>query len=710
MAKKALSFPQKRAPQAQAAATSKEALAATGQRFASFLTNRALMAGIIFALASALYLNTLSHQFALDDSIVIGQNIFTRRGTAGISGILTKDTFFGFFREENTYLAGGRYRPLTLVMFAVEAQVFGTQMKAPDGSPLKDDKGYVLYEYSPFVGHLGNLLLYGLLCIIVYRLFLLLFCPPGSKAGDVKGYFVAAAGAILFTAHPIHTEVVANIKGRDEILCLLFALLTCYWTLKAFYTPGRRILYLAGAVASYFLALFSKENPMTFLAVIPLMLFCFARTDKPLAAFVPQVLAYTAPFVVTAGVFWFGIRGPIVGTGVSGEVMELMNNPFLRFSGNGYVPISGAERFATVLHTWLKYLQLLAVPHPLTHDYYPRHIELMKMSSPTVVLSLLVHLGALVYALIRLPKKDPVAFGILYYLATFSVVSNLIFPVGTNMGERFMFIPSVGIAMMIALGAQRLFPRNYQVATIAVGVVALLYAGKTIVRNPAWHDDYTLFSTDVKTSPNSAKVRNALADAQLKIADKTYHTFPLNQPKLDSICGEALANLKVALDIHPTYFAAWMLSGNAHFYKREYTDALVCYEQVKKYKPEEKSLTQNIAVTYRDYGKYLGEQKHDVAGAINALEKAYAMRPEDAETIRLLGVAYGSMQQHEKAIPYFEKYVTMSPTDPKGPLSLGMAYFYVGRVKEALPLLKKGIEGDPALKQNLSSAMVAAMQ
>ena len=75
---------------------------------------------------------------------------------------------------------------------------------------------------------------------------------------------------------------------------------------------------------------------------------------------------------------------------------------------------------------------LLFVPHPLTHDYYPRAVEVMTWGDWRVILAFLVHVALLVYALRGLLKKDWLSFGILFYLITLSIVSNIVFPVGTQ--------------------------------------------------------------------------------------------------------------------------------------------------------------------------------------------------------------------------------------------------------------------------------------
>jgi protein O-mannosyl-transferase len=118
-----------------------------------FWKNTRLQAIIIFAFSFLLYANTLTHDFCQDDAIVITDNMFTTQGVSGINGILSYDTFYGFFKESGKagLVAGGRYRPFTLVMFAFEYQIFGK---------------------TPFIGHFMNVIWFGLTCVLLYFLLL----------------------------------------------------------------------------------------------------------------------------------------------------------------------------------------------------------------------------------------------------------------------------------------------------------------------------------------------------------------------------------------------------------------------------------------------------------------------------------------------------------------------------------------------------------
>ena len=104
----------------------------------------------------------------MDDSIVILQNKFTKKGISGLPGIFGEDTFTGFFGSKRNLVEGGTYRPLSLATFAVELQLFGSPRKDANGNPILDADGDVTYIGNPFISHLVNAILYGILCIFIF--------------------------------------------------------------------------------------------------------------------------------------------------------------------------------------------------------------------------------------------------------------------------------------------------------------------------------------------------------------------------------------------------------------------------------------------------------------------------------------------------------------------------------------------------------------
>jgi tetratricopeptide (TPR) repeat protein len=625
----------------------------------------------LFLLGILLYANTLSHDYTQDDAIVIYDNEFTQQGIAGIPDILSYDTFRGFFKEagKDKLVAGGRYRPFTLLMFALEWELFGR---------------------SPWIGHLINALLYGLTGAMIY---LLLFNLLSSDPRPGYGRFVALVAALVFITHPIHTEAIANIKGRDEIVALLGSLAALYFSLKAYFQKNNT--FLVAAVLLFFCALLSKENAVTFVAVVPLVFFFFTRAKTS------DILMQTLPYLGATIIFLL-IRGAIIGWEFGDSPDELMNNPYLKLVDNRYVDFTTGERLATVFFTLGLYLKLLLIPHPLTHDYYPRHIDLMSWSDPLVLLSLLAFLALGAWAVIRLPKKDHLAFAVLFFLITLSIVSNLVFPIGTHMSERFLYMPSVGFAMAIGIllyrafvkrGEQQVSFNKLKIPLLITLAVGLLFSIKTISRNGAWKDNFTLFTTDVAVSSNSAKLRNSVGGETIAQAIK-----PENEAQKESMLREAVGHLEKAIQLHPTYKNAYLLLGNAHNYLNEFEKAASYYQTALKIDPNYQEAKNNLGITYRQAGRYYGEQKGDLQRSLNYLLKAHELRPQEYETLRLIGVAYGMGGKQEKAIEFFSKAAEAKPDNADAWWNLASAYHYNGQAEKAQEYRQKAIQIDPDIE------------
>jgi Flp pilus assembly protein TadD len=639
----------------------------------AFFKNTLLQTGLIFAFAFLLYANTLTHGFVLDDSIVITENMFTKEGVKGIPGILSKDTFFGFFKVEGKteLVMGGRYRPLTLVLFALVYQLFG------EGS---------------FVFHLLTVLLFATTCVVLYRTLLLLFRP---RFGDDYSSLLAWMSAALFAAHPIHAEVVANIKGCDEIATLLGCLGALYFTLKFFDT--RKITWGLAAGISFFLACLSKENAVTFLAAVPLALWFFRTGDSVGEKGGSNLIMKAALLLFVAFVIFFLLRGTILHWPqlVGGKApMELMNNPFLKIEGDKWVPFTFSEKLATVFYTLWKYVQLLFVPHPLTHDYYPKQIAMMTFGSPGALLGLAVNGLLAWYALSGIRRRDPLRFGILFYLFTISIVSNMVFPVGTMMGDRFIFMPSVGFCIGVTALWLHFFGKNMQVALGVFGAVILLFSLKTVTRNPAWASNEKLFFTDVKVSTNSAKIYNACGGVLFDRAAKEQNTVIQTE-----ICQQAMMHLNKAIQIYPNYKDAYMSRGGCNYILRYFDAAVDDYRRALQLAEGDVKIKNALALVLRDGGKYHGEQRGDLFKALSYLTESWQFNSKDPETARLLGVANGVQGKHPDAVMWFEKAVELAPDNATFLFDLSLAYRAKGEVAKSEEALRKSVEINPKIME-----------
>ena len=433
---------------------------------------------IISVAAFALYLQTLPYEYVLDDQIVLTDNQYTNKGFAGISQILTTESFAGYFGEQKDLLPGARYRPLSIVTFAIENQFVGQ---------------------NSTVSHLLNTLLYAMLCVLIYLTLCLIF-----KQRTANWYFtIPFIAALLYTLHPLHSEVVANVKGRDEILAMLFSVGSLFSVFKSL--NGKKIFWLTVGSLCFFLGLLAKENTITFLAIIPTTLFVF--NDKPAKSIITSIVLFS---VVTC--LYLLMRYTIIGYLLdSGNISnDIMNNPFLE--------MSIGEKYATIMYTLGHYLRLNIFPHPLTHDYYPFQIPTMNWLKPSTIISTILYIGLGITSLIGVLKKKTWAYGIMFYLMALSIVSNLLINVGTTMNERFVFMASLGICISIAYLLVEYLPslnRNFThyISYALIGTFIIGFTFKSLSRIPVWRNPETLNAAAVQVSTNSARANSFMATA-----------------------------------------------------------------------------------------------------------------------------------------------------------------------------------------------------
>ena len=482
---------------------------------------------IIAILAVLCYGNTLTLHYALDDRMVILESKYTiKGGWDSVKSIFTEDTFTGYFGSDHSIVAGGRYRPMSQLTYMIEFQLFGKKIREQIGDL---DDYYNLHNPAneqlfydtplPFVNHLMNLLYFTLLCLLLYEVLARIFPQYSgidsqrSEASAPKWFqslpFIAT---LLFAMHPIHTEVVANVKGRDEIFAMLGAFAALWASLK--YVDTRKWYWLIVSLLAFTFGIFSKENTITFLAVTPLVLY-YLQSDKKRPM---DYLVTLIPLLIGSAFFLF-VRAKALGSMMQPDMTSnILNNP--------YVHSTRAQQIATTLITWGIYLKLLFFPHPLTHDYYPHQIAITDFSNPLVWLLLIGCIALVGYGIWKLKKKTVPAFAILYFIITFSITSNLLFNVGTFMNERFVFMASAGFTLLVGwwlyLLATAPAPALQKTAVGVGAVVCLLFGIKTFTRNFTWMDDFTLFLTDVKTSDNSIKCNISAGGSCLQIWKKSH--------------------------------------------------------------------------------------------------------------------------------------------------------------------------------------------
>ncbi|MEI7802129.1 MAG: hypothetical protein WCI97_05770, partial [Bacteroidota bacterium] len=374
----------------------------------------------------------------------------------------------------------------------------------------------------------------------------------------------------------------------------------------------------------------------------------------------------------------------------------------------------------------------LLVPLKLTSDYFPFEITVQSFGSVLVIVTLLITVAAIVISVMQLKKQPIISFSILFFGLTFSVVSNLVFPVGTFMSERFLFMPSLAFCLLLGYGIIRfsefLLKREnmntsnpFHLAQFSLAVFSIMmlgYAGRTIARNPAWKDNFTLFMTDIHNSPNSAKINNAAGGELIAQSDKD--TDPNEKKKK---IDQAKIYLKKALELYPKYSNAYLLLGNAylkgdkdyamafHYYKEgmvmypgytlAYNNMKILMSSWKDYSSQRDSLmaylktSPNDPVPYYFLGSLMENLNHPDSALMN-YRTALKLVPTFAEALLQSGMIYGKYyNQLDSSVVYLTKSIASNPDIAEAYENLGTAYGMKQNLPAAINILNEGLKRFP---------------
>ncbi len=583
-----------------------------------------IQAFIVAALAFVFYINTVTNESAHDDLIVIVQNEYALEGFAGIPEIFTKDAYDSYYKQFNSsnQLAGGRYRPLSILTFAIEQQFFGAIPKDKIDSffnhsmqfGVKDPHEKVL-NHDMHIRHFFNVLWFTLsVVVLLYFLRYIVF-----KSNPI----MALIATIIFTIHPIHTEVVANVKSRDEIMSLLFLCLTFIFAFK--YKELQKKWLLWASLFSFLLAFLSKEYAITMIVLLPLSFYIFDKRS------IQKSIMDTLPYLGVVVVYII-MRLQVVSSANPDSATEILNNPYAFAVGN--------QKIATEIATSLNYLKLLIFPHPLSADYSYNSIPYKEFSHPLVWLSLIVHFGMIWGFFYYFKKRSVLCFAIAFYLLNLAMICNIIFDIGATMGERLIYHSSLGFAIFLAYflykGMEKIKPASLGVASLSgfMVIIIVLCGFKTMERNLQWKNDLTLFNADIKVAPNSVMVNANVAAALIDKAD-----FEKNDSLKKQDLHESIKLINKAISLHPTYVIAYLNKGLAWF-KLEMPDSeIVCLDKARSLYPNHPKLPEmyyNTGVTF-----YLHKQYPQ---AIYAWQSTLKLKPDYVQASNAINVLKASMQ------------------------------------------------------------------
>jgi protein O-mannosyl-transferase len=560
-----------------------------------------LLSLAVFLFAFLLYRNTVPNDYTLDDAIYYTGNKFVQQDFKGMKGIFTKSTFFGF-NGKNDIL----YRPLPLACFAVQHSFFGN---------------------NPHANHFVNVLLYSLCCS--FLLFLLCRLLRGTSLA------VLFCITLLFTAHPVHTEVVASIKGQDEILAFLFFILTLHFLLL--HDDRKSKWFLAASVSSFFLCILCKEHGLTMLGILPLALYTFRSTKAK------NIALRMVPFCIAA-LSYLLFRNSILDHFTFGEPLAVINNTLMAAHNT-------ADQLATAFVILGKYLRLLFIPWPLCWDYSYNQIPITDWADPKAIISLAVYAGMLAGGVAGAIKKSPLAFTALFFLLSFSLSSNLFMKIGVTLGERLLFTPSLGFCIAAVIVVSKTTARlrfRIPLAAAAMAAVIAAYAVIIINRNTDWKDNFTLFSRDIVKNRSSASAHNSLGANILYKGRLEKDTSAKAE-----LLSRAIAEFRQSVAIFPGYTGSWYLLGNACNEAGLADSAISAYRKAVELQPDNKSASNNLGVIFFKRKEY--------DSAVSCFRRVISFDTNNVTAYVNLGAAEILIKNYTAAVASFKKVIALDP-------------------------------------------------
>ncbi|MGH2666868.1 tetratricopeptide repeat protein [Flavobacterium sp.] len=600
------------------------------------------------------YCNTINFGFVLDDEAVITKNLFVKKGFAGFSDIFTTFYWRGYWD-----LNSGLYRPLSLLVFTIE---------------------WTLFPDKPAFFHFVQVTLY---TVTVFALYTML-----KRLLSSTNKWLPFGIALLFALHPLHTEVVANIKSMDEVLTLLFFILSTNWLLKKDGYSWQSCLF-------FFLALLSKEGAIAFLPVWFLLLVQIKKQS------LNHAFKTVLPLIITAAV-WLSIRTWVISNGSPVVGYTYADNSILACSDW----ISQKLTAITILG-----MNLLHFFYPvgLSYDYSYPQIPCATFTSVGFWTALIVLLALLIAAVYYFKRKPVVSFGILFFFLISFLTSNILFTIGATMADRFMFIPLLGLLLAICyVGfevSDNLKTRKAGIVSVAILGIALLLGMVTYHNNNAWKSNDILFAAHAKNVPHSAR------------AQYNYGTVLLNHAighNYDSL-NKAFERLSLAHKLDPKNVDVKANLGISNFHLQNYSTAQNLFKEVLLIKKDDDLTKLNLADTYCKLKQFdsavalykqalqnniYNENSHARIGGAFFAAKQFKQAaemfklgtiayPDNAELWMNYGNALAADANFKAAIPAFEQALVLNPSQRMVLYYLALTYHNMGDDSKANAFMQR---------------------
>lgn len=611
---------------------------------------------LIFAFSFIIYGKSIRNGYAMDDEYVINNNKQVQKGIKAIPEILS-----------TTYANDGKqkfeYRPLVKVTYAIEYQIFGKNL---------------------LVNHIVNILFYAL-CVVLLFIVLLKLFPEFH-------YFFSLTIALLFLFHPLHSEVALSLKNRDGMLSFLNCFLALFFCLR--YVENNKIINVIWAGIFMLLGMLSKKDVMPFYVIIPFTLWYFKNISwkKVIGVFI-LLFQFSIVFIIAERLVDVN----------KARTMLFWENPL-------FIDSTMIERIPQGFYSIYFYLKMFLIPHPLLSYYGYNQVPVVGWSHPIVWIMLFI-VGLITYLIIKNFKSRPVwIYAFIYFLVSISMFLNVVTPVVGIVGERFAFIPSVGLCILIIYLLFKYFKipvdnlklkmNGFNKNFIIVFILMILIAGgKTIARNGAWKDTYTLYKADAAAGTESAHTHSLLATAAIK---KVQEKAGMPKSEKRKLIFEAEEHFLEALRIYPDYTSVHNNLGMVYYtYLRNNDKAISHFNKALALDSNYVEAYFNLASSYASKEEFALAEKHYL--------KTIELDPEFKNTYQSLSGLYAAQKKDQRIIELNQKAIDNGVKFDGLYINIANVYYLAGDTLSALPYLEEAIRINPN-NQNLNSFLASYYQ
>jgi protein O-mannosyl-transferase len=661
----------------------------TVQPAVGYMSHKYFFPAVIILLCFLLYGNTLFNSYAGDDGIYTYQNDFIVKGFSAFKDIFDKGSLYGVMKD-----AGNpQYRPLPLLSFMAEVSVFGL---------------------NPHVSHFINILLFAFTMVLLY-FFLQRILSQKDTAGKNYNQAIVMAATLLFVFHPIHTEVVANIKSRDEILGFLFGLISFYCILL--HQDHHKNKYYIFSLLAFFAALFCKENCLTFVAIIPLLLYFFTSLE------LKNIALRTIPFAGLVSLYLLARHLAIPQMTFSNDIPVIVNTLM--------AATNTADRTATSFVLLGKYIFMNLVPYPLSDDYSYKQIPVASWGSIEPILSLLAGIALAGIMIWGFKRKSIFSFLIALFFITLLLSSNLVIRIANTFGERFLFVPSLSYCValpILMVRALRLNPyqqvwKNSTYFYIPVGILLCIYTLIVIPRNAEWKNNYTLSEARVIAAPDCAvghyylardfmdsaqrtkdpelqKKIYAISTHEFKRGIELYNFYPDWGYNLgvcyyaEGLQDSAIWAYKFTLNTHPGYSPAANNLGVIYFNKTQFDTAIKYFTISYKADSSDPNSLMNIGASYQNEKNYTKAFYYDSLVLKKAPNNRLALTNMSVMH-NDMGIQFVSNNQLDKALDEFSIALRCDSNSANALGDMGVVYQKRGEIEKAKKCYQMALLKDP---------------